>query len=209
MTATEAELSATFTIAAVVLADDELAGSAITALLSGAGVTIGDVNEPPPGAVAVVVDPSERTWEQVDSVGLRAVVLTDGEPDDGVVIAAALRGACGFVDVRCSSSELLAVMESVARHGAALSPNHGRAVLDALRHRGRAILKVTLTSREQQILEAIAAGESVKQTARRLGVSPRTIDNTQRVMFLKLSVRNRAHAVARAHELGLLESDGR
>jgi len=194
-------------LAAVVLTGDELAGSALAALLADAGVVVGDSACPPDGAIALVVDPAEPTWELLGRSNLRAVRITDGEPDEANIVAALMRGACCLVDSGCSTSELLDAMQSVALHGAALSPQHARIVIDALRHRGRATGTVTLTTREQQILRAIAEGESVKQTARRLGVSPRTIDNTQRVMFLKLGVRNRAHAVSRAHELGLLDSE--
>ena len=151
--------------------------------------------------------PTTRRGSSVAEAGLRAVLVCDGALDDRAIVDAVQTGVCGILDSGCSSAELIEAVRSVAAHGSALSPRHGRAVLDALRQRGRPVAAPTLTGRERQILEAIAAGESVKQTARRLGVSPRTIDNTQRVMFLKLGVRNRAHAVSRAHDLGLLDPE--
>ncbi|MGE0308582.1 MAG: response regulator transcription factor, partial [Acidimicrobiia bacterium] len=54
------------------------------------------------------------------------------------------------------------------------------------------------------ILNCVEEGCSVKQTARSLGISPKTVENTQRHLFKKLGVRNRSQAVARAHALGLL-----
>ena len=64
---------------------------------------------------------------------------------------------------------------------------------------------VKLTPRAVQILRSIEAGELMKQTARNLGISPRTVENTQRVLFRKLGVRNRAQAIARAYALSILQ----
>lgn len=61
-----------------------------------------------------------------------------------------------------------------------------------------------LSTREYQILEAIDRGRSIKQTALALGVSPKTVENLQGRLFGKLGARNRAQAVYRAHQLGLL-----
>ncbi|HJR25601.1 MAG TPA: helix-turn-helix transcriptional regulator, partial [Acidimicrobiales bacterium] len=61
-----------------------------------------------------------------------------------------------------------------------------------------------LTPRERQILLSIDRGESVKQTARSLGISPKTVENLQSRLFSKLDVRNRAQAVSHAHGLGIL-----
>ena len=62
----------------------------------------------------------------------------------------------------------------------------------------------SLTPREIDILASIDRGEVVKQTARQLGISEKTVQNIQSRLFRKLGARNRAQAVARAHELGLL-----
>ena len=67
--------------------------------------------------------------------------------------------------------------------------------------------KGSLKFLEQQRERTIDAGLSVKQTARQLGISPRTVENTQRVLYRKLAVRNRAQAVATAYRLGLLPGD--
>jgi DNA-binding NarL/FixJ family response regulator len=61
-----------------------------------------------------------------------------------------------------------------------------------------------LTGRESDILRSVARGYSVRQTARALEVSPKTVENIQTGLFRKLEVRNRAQAVAAAEALGLL-----
>jgi two-component system, NarL family, nitrate/nitrite response regulator NarL len=51
----------------------------------------------------------------------------------------------------------------------------------------------------------MARGDTVRQTARSLGISVKTVENTQGRLFRKLGARNRAGALAVAHGLGLLE----
>ena len=61
-----------------------------------------------------------------------------------------------------------------------------------------------LTARESDILQSVARGYSIRQTARALGISPKTVENIQTRLFRKLGVRNRAAALAVADALGLL-----
>lgn len=63
-----------------------------------------------------------------------------------------------------------------------------------------------LSPREQEILSSISHGDTVRQTAKALGVSIKTIENTQGRLFRKLGVRNRAGALTVAYGLGLLDS---
>ncbi|MFI6096799.1 response regulator transcription factor [Lentzea sp. NPDC051213] len=62
----------------------------------------------------------------------------------------------------------------------------------------------TLTHREHDILESIARGESVRQTAHALGIAVKTVESEQRQLFFKLRVHNRAQALSEAQRLGLL-----
>ncbi len=61
-----------------------------------------------------------------------------------------------------------------------------------------------LTSRESDILSSMAQGHSIRQTARALGIAPKTVENVQTRLFRKLGVRNRSGALAVANAFGLL-----
>jgi len=61
-----------------------------------------------------------------------------------------------------------------------------------------------LSPREQEILSLIAKGQSNKEVARAMGVTPETVKSHLKNIFGKLSVDRRAQAVARARSLGLL-----
>lgn len=65
-----------------------------------------------------------------------------------------------------------------------------------------------LTAREADILDSIAMGHTVRQTARMFGIAAKTVENTQARLFLKLGAHSRAGAIAAAHGLGLLDLVG-
>ena len=61
-----------------------------------------------------------------------------------------------------------------------------------------------LSSRERGIVELIAQGQSNKEIARTLGITPETVKSHVKSIFTKLAVDKRAQAVARAQALGLV-----
>ncbi|GLZ35390.1 hypothetical protein Lesp02_75770 [Lentzea sp. NBRC 105346] len=63
-----------------------------------------------------------------------------------------------------------------------------------------------LTHRDADILESIARGDSVRQTAQALGIAVKTVEAEQRQLFFKLRVHNRAQALAEARRLGLVDT---
>lgn len=63
-----------------------------------------------------------------------------------------------------------------------------------------------LTEREFQVLGRMAAGMSNGEIGRALHLSEDTIKTHARRLFRRLGVRDRAHAVARGYETGLLGS---
>jgi DNA-binding CsgD family transcriptional regulator len=66
-----------------------------------------------------------------------------------------------------------------------------------------------LAAREGDILACIAQGYSIRQTARVLGIAPKTVENIQTHLFRKLGVPNRAGALAVADAFGLLPESPR
>ena len=61
-----------------------------------------------------------------------------------------------------------------------------------------------VSPRERDVLAAFASGATNPAIARELGLSPNTVKQHASSIFRKLGVRNRAEAVRRADELGLL-----
>jgi LuxR family transcriptional regulator, maltose regulon positive regulatory protein len=61
-----------------------------------------------------------------------------------------------------------------------------------------------LSVREGEILNLIAQGQSDKEIARILSISPETVKSHVKRMFIKLNAQKRAQAVSRAQSLGLV-----
>lgn len=153
--------------------------------------------------VAVLVEPTAEHWSSVQHRGIPIVLVLGEEAGDGVVLDAVLAGADAVLSFTASPSAVSSVLQAVGEGGSILGPTQIRAVASLARH-AASHPGVVLSRRETEILASIAAGQAVKQTARALGISPKTVENLQGRLFRKLSVRNRAQAVARAHGLGLL-----
>jgi LuxR family maltose regulon positive regulatory protein len=65
-------------------------------------------------------------------------------------------------------------------------------------------LAQSLSVRERNIISLIAHGQSNKEVARDLGISPETVKSHMKHIFEKLEVEKRTQAVARAQSLGLV-----
>ena len=67
-----------------------------------------------------------------------------------------------------------------------------------------AIRSLGLTSRECEILDLLASGESNKEMARRLGISPNTVKTHVARLYEKLGVQRRVVAIEKARLLALI-----
>lgn len=61
-----------------------------------------------------------------------------------------------------------------------------------------------ISERELEVLRLLAAGQSNKEIANRLAVSPNTVKTHIANLFAKLEVRRRTEAIVRARELGMI-----
>ena len=173
------------------------------------GVTVVEAGEvPPPGhdpVVGLLVNPSSQQWTAATAERLPLVVFLLDRPDDDQMVDLVLRGADAVVSAHDQMHELLRAIDLVADGGTVLSVRHARALAEAARARYFDVVTSDApTRRELDILLSIYRGETVKQTARALGISAKTVENLQSRLFRKLGVRNRAQAVSRAHALGML-----
>lgn len=152
--------------------------------------------------VTVLVDPDPEHWSAAS--GKAVVVVTSEEQFDH--LTAIRRGADAVVDANDAVVHLPEIVATVQRGDAVLTPGQARIVIDLVRRNGQP-KGIRLTRREVDIVRSAIEGDSVKQTAIRLGIAPKTVENLQSRLFKKLGVRNRAQAVAKVHELGLLPEE--
>lgn len=156
--------------------------------------------------VAVLVDPRPEDWSTVARLDARVVLVLSGQLEEAMVVRAFLHGADAVVPASRAIQELVPVVELVGSGCTLVHPAQLRALIDLARGQvsGEHRSALSLTPREREILASIDRGESVKQTARSLGIAAKTVENLQGRLFRKLGVRNRAQAVAAAHNRGLL-----
>jgi DNA-binding NarL/FixJ family response regulator len=127
--------------------------------------------------------------------------------DDDDVLAGMLRaGAVGFVLKGVPAEDLQRAVRTVADGGAWLDPNVTARVLNVFREaapRPPDPLLETLTARELEVLELIAAGLTNDAIAARLFLGAGTVKTHVNHIFFKLDLRNRAEAVIFAFDHGL------
>jgi DNA-binding NarL/FixJ family response regulator len=152
--------------------------------------------------VCVLVDPQPSHWRVAGRMGAPVVLISRDRLEPEAATRAVLRGADALLDLDASPAEVVDALSTVANGGTVIATDQARALAEAART-GPSVAPAQLTRRELDVLGCITDGQSVKQTARRLGIATKTVENVQSRLFRKLEVRNRAQVVSRAHDLGL------
>jgi two-component system response regulator FixJ len=115
-----------------------------------------------------------------------------GRGDIPTAIAAVKAGAHDFIEKRADADEIIVrVGEAVSAWASRRrqSSNSGGALSQSFPGRDR------LPPREQEVLSQIASAASNKETARILGISPRTVENHRIQIMQKLGAKNTADLV--------------
>jgi DNA-binding NarL/FixJ family response regulator len=141
--------------------------------------------------------------------GIKVIVLSM-HPDKHIVREALRAGAVGYVLKSYLFDELRRALEAVAADGHYLSPQITDVIV-ADYVRGFPSRNVSspdeLTGAERQILQLLAEGQTVKQIAKLLHTSPKTIDAKRRHIMNKLGVSSVADMVKCAIREGLTSLD--
>ena len=98
-------------------------------------------------------------------------------------------------------------MFNAVRQAAAGRPVLSPAVASRLVSAVRTPAPSPLAARERQVLELVAKGTSNRDIARELFISEATVKTHLSHLFTKLGVNDRAAAVAKGYELGILGRD--
>ena len=134
--------------------------------------------------------------------------------DEGHVVRALEAGAKGYLLKDATQDEFVRAIRLVHEGGAPLSPMIARYVLKRfapqrpvrapLSARGEQLVE-SLTARESEILQFIAEGKSVAETAVAFSLSSHTVTTHVKRIYGKLAVNNRVQAVNRARETGQID----
>lgn len=133
-----------------------------------------------------------------------AVVILSMHGEPGYVRRAIELGAVGYLLKSVSREELLAALRHVTAGRCYLQSEVTGSLLDQVAGR-TAPPPPSLTARERTVLRLVADGLANKQIGARLGISEETVKTHLKDVFARLGVVNRAEAVTKAIQQGLLE----
>ena len=105
-------------------------------------------------------------------------------------------GASGYLLKRTPPEELLEAIQEVMEGGSPMSSLIARKVVASFQ-RPKTALRVSLTPREDDILQNLARGFLYKEIAEQLGISITTVRTHLRNIYEKLQVQNRTEAVVK------------
>jgi two-component system response regulator NreC len=143
---------------------------------------------------------SEAIGQLRDRAPATEIVVLTMEDNPVFVQRAFIAGALGFVLKDLADSELPEAIRAAARGEEYISPRVATR-LDALH---RTLTEDKLTPREVEVLRLIALGYTSVEIARKLQLSPRTVETHRAHIFTKLACSTRAGLVRYALRRGLL-----
>jgi len=172
-----------------------------------------DLRMPGMDGVAAITELAGR------GIAARVLVLTTYDTDS-YVLPAIEAGATGYLLKDAPSAELLRAVRAAANGEAVLAPSvaarlmsHVRAPSGSAGAGGPggagAPGAETLSAREVEILELVAAGATNREAAARLFISEATVKTHLLHIYAKLGVSDRAAAVAEGFNRGLLTPGNR
>jgi DNA-binding NarL/FixJ family response regulator len=166
-------------------------------------VVLLDVSMPGGGGLEVIGD--------FRRVAPEARVLILSVHDEAEYVLQSVRaGAHGYLRKDSSPAELREAVRAVDRGESVFSPAMATRLSDALRvesdRHARSSKLNLLTSRERDVLEGIANGETNKEIAARFGISPRTVETHRESLMRKLEIHSVAGLTRFAVEEGVVAS---
>jgi DNA-binding NarL/FixJ family response regulator len=132
----------------------------------------------------------------------KVLVLTTWDTDTDTVPAIEA-GATGYLLKDAPRDELFTAVREAAAGRTVLSPAVASRLVSAVRSPAPS----PLAPRERQVLALVAMGTSNREIARELFISEATVKTHLSHLFTKLGVNDRAAAVAKGYEQGILGRD--
>jgi two-component system, NarL family, response regulator NreC len=137
-----------------------------------------------------------------EALPLTKIVLLTVHTEDPYVLEAMKAGAVGYVLKTQAVVDIVQAIRDVVQGEIYLSPRVSRAVVMGYLSRPD-LPPDPLTSREREVLQLIAEGETTKKIARRLGLAVKTVESHRIRLMHKLDIHETATLVRYAIRRGL------
>jgi DNA-binding NarL/FixJ family response regulator len=157
-----------------------------------------DLNMPNMDGIATLRELRERR------LPVRVLMLTISQNDTDL-LDAIRAGADGYLLKNTEPEDLRRALLRVADGQGALSPEVTAHVLRAVSRFNPEESSSLLSDRELEVLGCLVDGQTTVQIASRLFISENTVKTHVRHIFEKLEVSNRAEAVGKALQMGLIK----
>ena len=133
---------------------------------------------------------------KVEKPAMLFIMVTVYEDTDKIFDALA-SGASGYLLKQTTRANLLAAIRDVVDGGSPMTSNIARKVVQSFRKsRPAAPAGMSLSPREQEILDLLSRGYLYKEIAGKLGIAEPTVNSFIRRIYEKLHVHSRTQAVA-------------
>jgi DNA-binding NarL/FixJ family response regulator len=138
-----------------------------------------------------------------------SVVIVSGDDDPATIEACIQAGAAGFIPKDTDPAATVQALRSVTSQGIylppqALSARAQRAIPPPVQYALPAPAAEAFSDRQMAVLRSLLQGKSNKLIARDIGIAEGTVKAHLWAVYQRLGVSNRAQAMYRAHELGLI-----
>lgn len=115
--------------------------------------------------------------------------------DTDQIVRAMEAGASGYILKNTAPADIVAAIREVRIHGAPMTREVARKLVDSFRTPASRDFSETLTPRESEILTLLANGLLNKEIAQRLGIKSDTVGTHLKSIYRKLHVHSRTEAV--------------
>jgi two-component system, NarL family, response regulator NreC len=137
-----------------------------------------------------------------------AVVILSMHADEAYLLRALSAGARGYLLKDSAAPDLIGAIQAVSQNKSFFSPKVSRILAEdyvrVLKQKGAVDSYDLLTSREREILQLLAEGNSNKDIAASLNISPYTVETHRGHILQKLNLHNPAELILYAVRKGII-----
>jgi len=132
------------------------------------------------------------------------IIALSAADDDESIVAAISAGACAYLPKSSTHADIVAAVRAAGNGEKILYSSVAHTLA---RQTPKHVLPHPLSTREDSVLQLLAAGLSTAQIAEHMVLEHSTVKTHIEHNLKKLDAANRAQAIARAHALGLIRVD--